>query len=321
MKSHQRLHSGEKPFVCTYMECQRAFARSAHLKRHMKLHLGIKSFICYHCEPNAAFQYKKDLARHQLVCIGVKLVLSPVLDPGMRADPDSRGCTHSAMSGNKSRASSPSIRRSTKATPRAAAAPLAATSLLSLDEAEAPPVLSVGRHLAGASGTGSKLVTTSRSKPLTRAAKKKSQISAVGADDGHSKEEASPPQTPSIRTRKSRNAILAEHRIAHRAPQPLMLNTLHSTPSSIASAASTSTYSTIASASSTCIGQTPQSADTSMEVARSPDQGVWTSVAQRSGHDAETEQIRKRHRLALTSSDVETAVCQADDITHRASGQ
>ncbi|KHN71109.1 Transcription factor YY2, partial [Toxocara canis] len=36
LRTHQRLHLGEKPFVCP--QCERAFAQSTNLKAHLKTH-------------------------------------------------------------------------------------------------------------------------------------------------------------------------------------------------------------------------------------------------------------------------------------------
>lgn len=60
LRSHYRIHSGEKPFLCNF--CDASFARNHDLKRHEKIHLQTKSFICNMC--NKMFSRNDALYRH-----------------------------------------------------------------------------------------------------------------------------------------------------------------------------------------------------------------------------------------------------------------
>ena len=51
LQRHLMSHRGERPFVCSHLECGLAFVTSTHLKRHLKVHEKPKPFevscICF----------------------------------------------------------------------------------------------------------------------------------------------------------------------------------------------------------------------------------------------------------------------------------
>lgn len=44
-----RWHTGERPFVCSWLYCGKRFSRSDELQRHVRSHTGEKRFECSDC--------------------------------------------------------------------------------------------------------------------------------------------------------------------------------------------------------------------------------------------------------------------------------
>lgn len=57
-----KLCSGEKPFKCTWPDCNRSFARSDELARHKRSHTGERKFECPLC--SRKFMRSDHLTKH-----------------------------------------------------------------------------------------------------------------------------------------------------------------------------------------------------------------------------------------------------------------
>ena len=67
--SHIFVSIGEKPFICSWTECDKKFARSDELSRHKRTHTGEKKFSCPVCERrfNRSDHLAKHTRRHNMV--------------------------------------------------------------------------------------------------------------------------------------------------------------------------------------------------------------------------------------------------------------
>lgn len=68
LKTHMRLHTGEKPYHCSH--CDRQFVQVANLRRHLRVHTGERPYACELCA--AKFSDSNQLKAHLLIHKGEK---------------------------------------------------------------------------------------------------------------------------------------------------------------------------------------------------------------------------------------------------------
>jgi uncharacterized C2H2 Zn-finger protein len=64
LQAHKMRHTGEKPYKCTWPDCEWSFRLNHHLKTHMLKHTGEKPFVCDIPDCEKRFQSKQAMRLH-----------------------------------------------------------------------------------------------------------------------------------------------------------------------------------------------------------------------------------------------------------------
>ena len=61
---HQKIHTGEKPYFCTYEGCEKRFTQFSSLQKHERVHNGEKPYRCHYPECPQTFSQISNMRRH-----------------------------------------------------------------------------------------------------------------------------------------------------------------------------------------------------------------------------------------------------------------
>ncbi|XP_074660404.1 uncharacterized protein LOC141912882 [Tubulanus polymorphus] len=76
LKQHMRMHTGEKPYHCTFEGCGWSFATASKLTRHQRKHTGERKYVCMIC--NKGFMRSEHLKGHLITHNGNRPFICPV---------------------------------------------------------------------------------------------------------------------------------------------------------------------------------------------------------------------------------------------------
>ena len=75
LKRHQLVHTGEKPFQCTFDGCGKRFSLDFNLRTHVRIHTGDRPYVCPFDGCNKKFAQSTNLKSHILTHAKAKYIV------------------------------------------------------------------------------------------------------------------------------------------------------------------------------------------------------------------------------------------------------
>lgn len=72
LDSHERTHTGAKPFLCEFKDCNKSFSQKTNLINHRRKHIGSRPYVCSVTGCEKSFSTNQNLRRHVKAHAGLR---------------------------------------------------------------------------------------------------------------------------------------------------------------------------------------------------------------------------------------------------------